>query len=534
MWKKEQIGEEVVTEITSAQKTRLEALKELGQDMLKANKAYAAAAAKGDTAKAQRIKAYLAKVAAQKSALGEGIEMGSEVTVKMIFTFDPEEGEDPQEEAQWMAEAAMGANITSNLVSMEFVNEGVNEEQVDEISDAAAKRLLLARINGNPGTEEGDRKKANAKMMIARRQERKNGPRPDPYVIGHLADKNAAEKVRDIKAHHADAVMGEDDVGFNPGDCVVVTKPYGGTEGKYAHNPVFKKGDKFLIARIVGDQARVTMPDGERIGYKIPLAILQKCSTNEDASGGASGASSIASAPSGSVGPSGKAGSLFAPVKEEGTPTKWTMTIEGGPTAADCKRITVTASSKEEAQAKGERWAKKNGRRFGLRSPYPTNIYPETEQVKEEMPMIKRSAMGEGVALAELDNGPNGRFSDKINYDAHRSSSVGSSSNKLGKVVKEPLFKQASKPARVPSPKKEKIDLSMIWRKVEDVIGRAVPDGDPIDYLAPWLKAHGIPYEMVTKAARKNGYKDMYAYYDVMIEHYNELTGDDHQSSGGW
>ncbi|CAB4852717.1 MAG: hypothetical protein F2772_11245 [Actinobacteria bacterium] len=61
-------------------------------------------------------------------------------------------------------------------------------------------------------------------------------------------------------------------------------------------------------------------------------------------------------------------------------------------------------------------------------------------------------------------------------------------------------------------------DYQVVWRKIEDVVGQIFPDGDPIDYMAPWLMKKGIQDfhigEVIDKACKLNGYKDMYAYYD--------------------
>jgi hypothetical protein len=69
-----------------------------------------------------------------------------------------------------------------------------------------------------------------------------------------------------------------------------------------------------------------------------------------------------------------------------------------------------------------------------------------------------------------------------------------------------------------------KLTLDAVWRKVEDVVGQIFPDGDPIDYLAPWLEKHGIRDfkigEILDRAAKKNGYKDLYDYYDSMKDQY--------------
>jgi hypothetical protein len=71
-------------------------------------------------------------------------------------------------------------------------------------------------------------------------------------------------------------------------------------------------------------------------------------------------------------------------------------------------------------------------------------------------------------------------------------------------------------------------DLDAIWRKVEQVVAEIAPDGDPVDYLAPWLEKQGLPYEIADKAARKNGYADVYAYYDEVYDEYQSAM---HESS---
>ena len=60
--------------------------------------------------------------------------------------------------------------------------------------------------------------------------------------------------------------------------------------------------------------------------------------------------------------------------------------------------------------------------------------------------------------------------------------------------------------------------LDEIWRKIENVVGQIYPDGDPIDYLGPWIKQKGYPYSMVNAACKKNGYDDVYAYWDSMSD----------------
>lgn len=72
-------------------------------------------------------------------------------------------------------------------------------------------------------------------------------------------------------------------------------------------------------------------------------------------------------------------------------------------------------------------------------------------------------------------------------------------------------------------PKSPAVSLDTIWRKVEEVVSNIYPDGDPIDYLGPWCKKQGIDYSMVDKAAKKHGFKDVYAYWDSMSEDLGQL-----------
>lgn len=81
-----------------------------------------------------------------------------------------------------------------------------------------------------------------------------------------------------------------------------------------------------------------------------------------------------------------------------------------------------------------------------------------------------------------------------------------------------------------------KLTLDQVWRKVEDVVGRIFPDGDPIDWLAPWLQQQGIKDfkigEILDRAAKKNGYKDIYDYYDEMKRQYAADTANEGTMGG--
>lgn len=73
-------------------------------------------------------------------------------------------------------------------------------------------------------------------------------------------------------------------------------------------------------------------------------------------------------------------------------------------------------------------------------------------------------------------------------------------------------------------PKQPKLTLDDVWRKVEYVVGQIFPDGDPIDWLLPWFRKQGIADhkigDILERAAKKNGYKDLYDYYDSMKDQY--------------
>ena len=71
----------------------------------------------------------------------------------------------------------------------------------------------------------------------------------------------------------------------------------------------------------------------------------------------------------------------------------------------------------------------------------------------------------------------------------------------------------APKMARVAKPK---TDYDKIWFDVTNIISNIFPDGDPADYLPKYCRKHGLTYDDIRKAARKNGYKDEYEYIDQM------------------
>lgn len=81
--------------------------------------------------------------------------------------------------------------------------------------------------------------------------------------------------------------------------------------------------------------------------------------------------------------------------------------------------------------------------------------------------------------------------------------------------------------------------LASIAHKIESVVGQVVPDGDPIDYLAPYLNRMGIDQWDTTKyldaAVKKHlGYKNYYDYLAAMWDMYNEVSADGEQRENPW
>ena len=69
--------------------------------------------------------------------------------------------------------------------------------------------------------------------------------------------------------------------------------------------------------------------------------------------------------------------------------------------------------------------------------------------------------------------------------------------------------------SRMSEPEPE-LDLDKIWFDVTQIISNIFPDGDPADYLPKYARKHGITYDDIRAAAKKNGYEDEYAYIDDM------------------
>ena len=106
-----------------------------------------------------------------------------------------------------------------------------------------------------------------------------------------------------------------------------------------------------------------------------------------------------------------------------------------------------------------------------------------------------------------------------------------------GTSTAEKLAARPPKAPRVVTPAHPPLSLDAVWRKVEDVVGQIYPDGDPIDWLVPWLNKHGYREHQVgailDKAAKKNGYNDIYAYWQELDDQMKSDAAYDAQMGEG-
>ena len=75
-----------------------------------------------------------------------------------------------------------------------------------------------------------------------------------------------------------------------------------------------------------------------------------------------------------------------------------------------------------------------------------------------------------------------------------------------------------------------KDDYTRIWFRIEDLIGNIFPDGDPIDWVAPFIKKQGVSQydvgNVIKKAANQAGHKDMYDYWNKLKSTYGSGLGE--------
>ena len=100
--------------------------------------------------------------------------------------------------------------------------------------------------------------------------------------------------------------------------------------------------------------------------------------------------------------------------------------------------------------------------------------------------------------------------------DADKKGDYATGNKRFGGIVKatKKQFSNDSKKSAVSE--NSSVNLDIVWRKVEDVVSNIWPDGDPVDWLAPWAEKHGLNYSVFDDAAKKNGYNDVYEYFHSM------------------
>jgi hypothetical protein len=89
----------------------------------------------------------------------------------------------------------------------------------------------------------------------------------------------------------------------------------------------------------------------------------------------------------------------------------------------------------------------------------------------------------------------------------------------------------AKQAARAAKPKKPTLD--QIWQRVEHAISNYFPDGDPTDYLNPYMERNNLTWDDITRATKRNGYKDLWDYWNTLAQDIeNDAYADWHISGG--
>jgi hypothetical protein len=92
--------------------------------------------------------------------------------------------------------------------------------------------------------------------------------------------------------------------------------------------------------------------------------------------------------------------------------------------------------------------------------------------------------------------------------------------------------RKAMEPPKQPRVKKEKVNLALVWRDVEDAIGISFPDGDPIDHLRKYENSWGtIDMDLIDKAVKmyagpRTKRKAKYGMYDYLGDMWDSTQGD--------
>lgn len=88
--------------------------------------------------------------------------------------------------------------------------------------------------------------------------------------------------------------------------------------------------------------------------------------------------------------------------------------------------------------------------------------------------------------------------------------------------------RQAARDAR---PKKPTLD--QIWQKVEHAISNYFPDGDPTDYLGPYMDRNNLTWDDITRACKRQGYKDLWDYWNTLAQDIENDAYGDWMATGG-
>lgn len=85
--------------------------------------------------------------------------------------------------------------------------------------------------------------------------------------------------------------------------------------------------------------------------------------------------------------------------------------------------------------------------------------------------------------------------------------------------------------ARADRPKKPTLD--QIWQKIEHAISNYFPDGDPTDYLGPYMDRNNLSWDDITRACKKQGYTDLWDYWNTLAQDIENDAYGDWMATGG-
>ncbi len=124
-----------------------------------------------------------------------------------------------------------------------------------------------------------------------------------------------------------------------------------------------------------------------------------------------------------------------------------------------------------------------------------------------------KSGLEEGSWVTKSQDGVEKRFKDRDEAEAW----------------KQNRAKPAKPPRELKAPKL-KLTYDQVWQKIEQVVANIFPDGDPIDYLAPWLEKQGYSGhtigQILDRTCKEHGYLDIYDYYEMLKLQYNQDNPD--------